>query len=287
MMLSEVVAIVQDSSASIAHVRISYPLNICQEDFMEPGNIAIVGGTGFEQLPPEIFAEPVDVVTAHGVTSLLAISDNYTEPYHLYFLSRHGSDHGLAPHQINYRSNILALRDLGVRYVFATNAVGSLRDDLMPGSLVVLDDFIDFTKQRPTTYFEDRQWSHTDFSEPYSRRLRNLLLQEASGMTTRVHDRGTYVCCDGPRFESPAEVRLFRNWGGDVVGMTGLPEAVFAREAGMEYAALAVVTNFGAGLTDMPVDHMNVVKNMAAALPLLREITLAAAGRLVRLWTSG
>lgn len=251
---------------------------------MEPANIAIVGGTGFETLPPEIFAEPVEVVTGLGRVRVLSVSDNYTEPYKLFFLSRHGEDHSLAPHQINYGANTLALQQLGVRHVFATNAAGSLRTDLPAGTFVVLDDFIDFTKHRSPSLFSDIGWQHTDFTEPYSSPLRNLLLQSAAQLSALVQDGGTYVCCDGPRFESPAEVRLFAQWGGDVVGMTGLPEAIFAREAGMTYAAIAIVTNLGAGLTDDPVEHTKVVQTMGEALPLLREICLQSAQRLVASW---
>ena len=251
---------------------------------MEPGNIAIVGGTGFEELPADIFAESLDIATAHGPARVLSVSDNYTEPYRLYFLPRHGSRHALAPHQINYKANALALRQLGVRFIFATNAVGSLRPDLPVGSFVAVDDFVDFTRHRPITLYDETHWSHTDFSSPYSTLLREMLVDAAQSLSIPIVASGTYICCDGPRFESPAEVRLFRQWGGDIVGMTGLPEVVFAREAGMEYAAIAIVTNLGAGLTASPIDHADVVRNMASALPLLREITMTAARQLVASW---
>lgn len=246
---------------------------------MPRGNIAIIGGTGFETLPPEIFAESVEVTTSYGTTRLLSLSNNYVEPYKLYFLSRHGATHGLAPHQIDYRANIAALAALDVRYLFASNAVGSLRADLAPGTLVLFDDFIDFTRQRPLTYFrEGDPWQHTDFTAPYSPRLREAVLQAASHLEVAVVPSATYLCCDGPRFESPAEVRLFGQWGADVVGMTGLPEAIFAREAGLEYAGLGIVTNLGAGLTPGPVEHTAVVSAMANAINTVRELLLAASG---------
>ena len=246
------------------------------------GHIAIVGGTGFETLPPEIHAENMDLETPHGSARVLSISDNYVEPYKLYFLSRHGLTHGLAPHQINYRANIAALKQLGVRYVFATNAVGSLRLDLPPKTLVLFDDFIDFTRARPITYYgAEDMWAHTDFSAPYSPLLRQAVQATAAEMDIPVRSKGTYVCCDGPRFESPAEVRLFAQWGGDVVGMTGLPEAIFAREAGLEYAALGIVTNLGAGLTEEPVAHEEVTAIMQKCLPQVRELLLNAAGALI------
>ena len=248
---------------------------------MHRSNIAIIGGTGFESLPPEIFAESVEVTTQYGVAHVMSLSNNYVEPYKLYFLSRHGETHGLAPHQIDYRANIAALAALDVRWLLASNAVGSLRTDLPPGTLVLFDDFIDFTRQRPLTYFADAEpWSHTDFTTPYSPALRQAILDAAARLDVPVVPNATYLCCDGPRFESPAEVRLYGRWGADVVGMTGLPEAIFAKEAGMEYAALGIVTNFGAGLTAERVEHEAVVRAMAGAINTVRELLLAAAGTL-------
>jgi 5'-methylthioadenosine phosphorylase len=246
---------------------------------MNSGNIAIIGGTGFEQLPPEIFAEPVDVTTPSGSVRVLSLSNNYTEPGKLFFLSRHGADHSLAPHQIDYRAITTAMIELGVTYILATNAVGSLRLDLPPGSLVLLDDFIDFTRHRAVTFsLTSTGWKHTDFSSPYSPKLRKILLQAASNLDLPMVTTGTYLCCDGPRFETPAEIRMFARWGADVVGMTGLPEAIFAREAGIAYAAVAVVTNYGAGLTSELIDHAQVTAAMATMISQVRELLIVAAG---------
>lgn len=256
----------------------------CTEEsaFMHNGNVAIIGGTGFEQLPPEIFAEPMTVETRFGAARVLSISNNYVEPYKLYFLSRHGETHGTAPHQINYAANIAALVALGVKYVFASNAVGSLRREMPPGTFLVFDDFLDFTRQRELTYSpEPGGWKHTDFSEPYSPLLRDCLIRAAGSLNIPVVSRGTYLCCDGPRFETPAEILLFAQWGADVVGMTGLPEAIFAREAGLEYAGLGIVTNLGAGMTDGVVSHTEVTEAMAERLPLVREWMLQACATLV------
>ena len=249
---------------------------------MKGDNIAIIGGTGFGSLPPEIFADEILIETQFGNVTVLSVSYNYVEPYKLYFLARHGSAHLLAPHQINYRGNIAALQQLEVGSIFASNAVGSLRTDLLPGQLALLTDFIDFTRARPLTYFnEGEQWEHTDFSTPYSIELREALVQAAELGGIELLQQATYLCCDGPRFESPAEVRLFGRWGADVVGMTGLPEAIFAREAGIAYAALAVVTNLGAGLSSSPVDHQEVSRLMQNRLPEVRELLLAASAQLV------
>ncbi len=243
------------------------------------GHIAIVGGTGFEQLPPDIYAEPLEVQTRYGKVPVMSLSDNYVEPYKLYFLARHGAAHGLPPHRIDYRANTAALVELGVGCVLATNAVGALRADLPVGAFVLLDDFIDFTRGRPLTYFDSEEaWCHVDFTCPYSRALRAAVQEAARRLGLPMIEHGTYLCCDGPRFETPAEVRLFARWGADVVGMTGVPEVVFAREAGLEYAALAIVTNHAAGVTEEAVDHLAVVEEMAATLPAIRELMFLAAG---------
>ncbi len=241
-------------------------------------NIAIIGGTGFERLPPEIFAEEISVDTEFGVVPVLSVSNNYVEPYKLFFLSRHGSDHSLAPHQIDYRANIAALLELGVGSIYASNAVGSLRLSLAPGSFVLFDDFIDMTRARELTFvLKGANWKHTDFSMPYDESLRQSLLDVALERGCAVLPQATYLCCDGPRFESPAEIRLYASWGADVVGMTGLPEAIFAREAGMKYAALGIVTNYGAGLTREIVAHEAVSELMVSKLPIVRELLIAAA----------
>lgn len=245
---------------------------------MRPGNIAIIGGTGLSTLPPEIYAEEVPVETESGNVSLFSLSNNYVQPYKLYFLPRHGMHHRLAPHQINYRANILALQKAGVAYAFATNAVGSLRQDLLPGTLLTPDDFIDFTRSRPFTLFtRDDLWQHTDFTEPYSAFLRERIAMVAARMGVAVRTSGTYLCCDGPRYETPAEVRLFAQMGADVVGMTGLPEAVLAREAGIAYASLAIVTNLATGLSPNPVSHDAVTGIMQQQAPIVRELLIRAA----------
>ena len=248
---------------------------------MSGTNVAIIGGTGFESVPPEIFAETVEVTTKAGTVSLLSLSHNYVEPSKIYFLPRHGADHSIAPHQINYAANILALKKLDVGYIFATNAVGSLRRDLPPSSLVLFDDFIDFTSQRPKTLFaQGDAWRHTDFTQPYSPLLRDILLRAAQEANVAIHPKGTYLCVEGPRFESPAEIRAFAQWGADVVGMTGLPEAVFAKEAGIHYAGLGIVTNYAAGMEAEPISHEENSRIMESIVPIARELLLFAASYL-------
>lgn len=244
-------------------------------------NIAIIGGTGLEALPADIFAEALTVETRYGSVPVLSVSNNYTEPHKLYFLSRHGPTHGIAPHLIDYRANTEAMVKLGVKYILASNAVGSLRRDLLPGSLLLFNDFIDFTRVRGVSYFDNSEaWQHIDFSMPYSLAVRTAILECASEMSLPIASSGTYVCVDGPRFETPAEVCLFANWGGDVVGMTGVPEVVFAREAGVEYAAIGIVTNLGAGLTSAPIQHNAVASAVSQVMPTVLELLMRASGHL-------
>ncbi|CCW34247.1 methylthioadenosine phosphorylase [Chthonomonas calidirosea] len=241
------------------------------------GNLAIIGGTGFEKLPPEFFGETISVDVANTEVEVMSIADNYIEPRSIYFLSRHGRGHHLAPHQIDYRANIEALVKLGVKKILATNAVGSLRGDLTPGTLLIPHDFIDFTRKRPLTYFVGSEWRHTDFSEPYSPVIRNALLRAAEELDVPVVSRGIYVAVDGPRFETPAEVRMFALLGGDVVGMTGVQEAILSREAGLEYGTVCLVTNYAAGLSLEPIDHEAVSKMMRDHIPTIREMLFQAA----------
>jgi 5'-methylthioadenosine phosphorylase len=165
------------------------------------------------------------------------------------FLARHGYGHTIAPHEINYRANIWALKELGVQGVFAVATVGGVRADLGPGMLVVPDQIIDYTHSRKSTFFEgsEARVTHIDFTQPYASRLRTMLLQAAAAAGETVIDGATYACSQGPRLETAAEIESIARDGGDLVGMTGMPEASLAREAGLEYAALGVVVNHAAG----------------------------------------
>ncbi len=247
-----------------------------------PQNIAIIGGTGFERLPVDIYSEQLIVSTEFGDVIVQSLSDNYTEPSKLFFLSRHGAAHHIAPHSINHRANITALKQLDVQYIMASNAVGSLCRDWAPGTLVTPHDFIDFGTTSPVTLFGDHSWSHSDFTEPYDHMLRAAIHRSAEELSVSVIPAAVYLCCRGPRFETPAEIRMFKIWGADIIGMTGAPEAIYAREAGMNYAALAVVTNLAAGLTAGPVSHEDVGVVMKQWLPVVRHILIQAASHAVQ-----
>ncbi len=232
----------------------------------------IIGGTGFYDLGDAAASqEATTVETPYGAVcvqpSPLAASE-------VAFIARHGLGHTVPPHRINYRANIAALRELGVTNILASAAVGSLSDRMPPGSLALLTQFLDFTRGRPSTFFdgEDGEVVHVDVSDPYCRHLRAELEKAASRLGEKLHLDATYVCAEGPRFETPAEIRMFRRLGGDVVGMTGVPEVVLAREAGICYASVAIVTNWAAGVSGEGVKHDSVSEFMEAQTPRVRGL---------------
>ena len=225
--------------------------------------IGIIGGSGLEGLYDRQGLREQCVDTRYGQARVYIVTVGGRE---VIFLPRHNKGHDLPPHKINYRANIRALETLGCHNVIATNAVGGLASAMEPGEFVVVDQFLDFTRQRPLTFFdgEDGQVHHVDMTYPYCPRLRNLLTDaaEAEGLGGKVHPAGTYVCCEGPRFETPAEIRMFAQLGADVVGMTGVPEVVLAREAGLCYASVCIITNWAAGLRPSLLAHTEFIKIM-------------------------
>ena len=180
------------------------------------------------------------------------------------FLSRHGRDHATPPHLVNYRANIWAIGELGVRKILATAAVGSLSPDFRLGELVLLDQFLDFTKSRPQTFYEGGQKGvlHVDMTEPYCSAVRQVIFEASEHLGLPVKNGACYVCTEGPRFETPAEIRMFQRLGADLVGMTSVPEVVLARELGMCYASIGMVTNEAAGIATHPLTHAEVMESM-------------------------
>lgn len=177
---------------------------------------------------------------------------------------RHGAGHSIPPHRVNYRANIAALKQVGVTHVLATSAVGSLNKDMRPGHFCLLSDFIDLTCARPFTFYEgdDGRVVHTDMSRPYCEGLRLVLLDAARAGGLRIHEKACYACVEGPRYETPAEVRALGILGADVVGMTNATEAILCREAGLCFGTLALVTNWGAGLSPERLDHEQVTQEV-------------------------
>ncbi len=208
--------------------------------------VAIIAGTAMERIP-SIEMDAVTFPTAYGEASLLR---GRGENNDLLFLPRHGLKHSLPPHKINYRANIQALADLGVRYVLAAYAVGSINRQVPPLGLVAVDDILDFTGGREATFFDggDSGVRHFDMTSPFCPRLREALLEKASRQAMSVRSSGTYVCTNGPRLETPAEIRMFRKLGADVVGMTMLPELILAKERELCFAAVCFSINWAAGM---------------------------------------
>ncbi len=234
---------------------------------MDDVTVGIIGGTGVYDVPGLELEGQLPRSTEYGEVTFNkgTYEASNGASVDVLFLPRHGSDHSIPPHRINYRANIAALASAGAGPILATAAVGSLREDLPPGRLVLLDQFLDFTRSRPSTFFDGiGRVEHTDMTRPYDEGVRCLVTRAARRAGVDLVDRGTYVCTEGPRFETAAEVRMFADLGGDVVGMTNVPEVVLARELGLPYAALALVTNLGAGISDDPLTHEEVLEAMDA-----------------------
>ncbi|MCF8010679.1 MAG: S-methyl-5'-thioadenosine phosphorylase [Clostridiales bacterium] len=235
-------------------------------------SIGIIGGSGVYD--PSILdeVEEREVGTQWGAVKVKIGSYKGKK---IAFMARHGEDHSVPPHLVNYRANIMALKQLGVKSIFATAAVGSLNKGMQPGDFVFIDQFIDFTKSRPQTFVEDGV-VHLDLTEPYCPELRAILGKCARKLDLSYHARGNYVCAEGPRFETPAEVRMFAKLGGDLAGMTSVPEVILAREAQMCYAAIAMVTNFGAGISANKLSHQEVLDIMNENVEKLRSLIMLA-----------
>jgi 5'-methylthioinosine phosphorylase len=214
-------------------------------------DLAVIGGTGLYRLAEIEGARRAEVETPWGAASAPVVTGRLGA-LRIAFLARHGEDHSIAPHRVNYRANLWALHALGARRVVGVNAVGGIRADMGPRALVVPDQIIDYTSGRVSSYSDadGAEVRHIDFSEPYTARLRRDLLDAASRTGVAVVDGGCYGATQGPRLETRAEIARLRRDGCDLVGMTGMPEAALARELDIEYACLAVVANWAAGCGD-------------------------------------
>lgn len=240
--------------------------------------LGIIGGTGVYDLPV-LEHEDEDVVrTEYGAVRIQRATyrsrGGTGRDVSVSFVARHGVGHTLPPHRINYHANVRALKKVGADWVLATTAVGSLLPDIHPGELVLLDQFVDFTRTRQYTYFDGGPEGvrHTDMTYPYNEALRQMILLVARERGIDLRPRGTYFCTEGPRFETAAEVRMFGDLGGDVVGMTNVPEVILANEAGLRYAAVSLVTNHGAGISDAPLTHEEVYEVMEENQATLDEL---------------
>lgn len=241
--------------------------------------IGIIGGSGFYDSSLFSSIKEVKIHTPFGAPSDLISVGEY-KGIGVAFLPRHGKRHTIPPHLINYRANVWAMRDLGVKRILAPSAVGSLREGMKPGDLVIPDQFIDFTKKREYTFYEGAVVGHFSMADPFCQELRHSAIETAKQLGIEHHQAATYVCVEGPRFSTRAESRLFRNWGADIIGMTLVPEVNLAREAGICYATLATVTDYDVW-AERPVTAQEVASTMKSNVEkvksLLKEIIPALA----------
>jgi 5'-methylthioadenosine phosphorylase len=242
----------------------------------------IIGGTGFdislgrdlsrgrESPRPEDKAPATATHQVETPFGPAAVEVSLIAGEQVAFIARHGPQHTIPPHLVNYRANIAALKSLGVTRVLASAAVGSLNPAIQPGEFALPTQFLDFTRGRADTLFAEVR--HVDMTVPYCPQLRAELEQAGRFLGQGLHPSAVYVCTQGPRFETPAEIEMFRRLGGDLVGMTGVPEAPLAREAGLCYAALAVITNWAAGMSQEPLDEDEISARMREHMATVQRI---------------
>jgi len=233
--------------------------------------IAIIGGTGLYD--PHVFSGKEErIMTSYGAIDVVMGS---LDDKKVVFLARHGTNHSVPPHKVNYKANIIGLKGLGVERIIAINSVGSINDKLAPGDLIAPNDFIDLTRGRGSTFFDD-EVVHVDLSNPYCPEVRSALLLAAEDARGKIFDGGVYACTQGPRFETPAEIRMLSTLGSDIVGMTGLPEAVLAREQELCYASICTVTNYAAGISKEKLTASEVKEVVEGGLEDLKKTIIKA-----------
>jgi 5'-methylthioinosine phosphorylase len=240
--------------------------------------LAIIGGTGLEQLEGLSLLQSHAVDTPYGAPSR-PIEEGRLEQARLLFLHRHGSPGAIPPHQVNYRANLWALRELGATHVVAINAVGGISEGMAPGRLVIPDQVIDYTWGREHTIDggESGSLMHIDFTEPYDGALRSLVLEAAVREGIPHAAEGVQGVTQGPRLETAAEIRRLARDGCDVVGMTGMPEASLARELGLAYASVCMVVNAAAGLDDQPLTLEMMRATLRQEASVVRRLLIAIA----------
>ena len=214
--------------------------------------IGIIGGSGLEKL--DILKNPceVDGINLYGSPSSPLICGNL-EGVDIVILSRHGKEHTIPPSKVNNRANILSLKEAGCTHIITTTACGSLRENIMRGDLVIPDQFIDFTRLREITFYEEFEpgnMKHTPMADPFNEQLRTTIIETAKKMNLRIHEKGTLITIEGPRFSTRAESRMFRTWGADIINMSVSPEVILANELDIPYATIAMSTDYDSWKTD-------------------------------------
>ena len=241
---------------------------------MAHADAGVFGGSGLYAFLDDV--EDVEIDTPWGAPSA-PVAIGTVGDLRVAFLPRHGRQHHLAPHEVNYRANLWALRELGVTRILSPFACGSLQRRIHPGDLVVCDQVVDRTHGRDDTFFSSPQVVHVPWAEPYCDQLRAVAVEAARAEGATVHDHGTVVVVQGPRFSTKSESKWFREQGWDVVNMTQFPEAYLARELGMCFAGIALVTDYDAGIDGAPaVSYDEVMRVFEANIGRLRTILVGA-----------
>lgn len=250
--------------------------------------IGIIGGSGLDN--PDILqdAQDLEVDTPYGKPSS-ALKVGKIKDVDVVLLARHGREHTIPPTQVNFRANIQALKDAGCTHIIATTAVGSLREEIDRGHLVILDQFIDFTRHRKITFYDEfppggENAKHTAMADPFSEELRRILIESAKELGIKIHEKGTVITIEGPRFSTRAESKMFSQWGADVINMSVAPECILANEAGIPYAAVAMATDYDCLFEDISAvewaeilkvfgENVNKVTNLIVkAIPEIKKI---------------
>ncbi len=241
--------------------------------------IGIIGGSGLEKL--DILKNPceVDGKNRYGPPSSPLICGNL-EGVDIVILSRHGKEHTIPPSKVNYRANIFSLKEAGCTHIITTTACGSLRENIMRGDLVIPDQFIDFTRHREITFYEEFEpgnMKHTPMADPFNEQLRTTIITTAKKMNLRIHENGTLITIEGPRFSTRAESRMFRTWGADIINMSVSPEVILANELDIPYATIAMSTDYDSWKMDeKPVTWEEVLevfeKNVHNVVNLLLKV---------------
>ena len=239
--------------------------------------IGIIGGSGLYDVDNPSEAEELNILTPWGETSSSILKTNSGEN-EIFFLSRHGKGHLISPSEINYRANIYALKFLGVDWIISVSAVGSLKEDIAPGIIVIPDQFIDFTKNRKSSFFDEGIVAHVSMAKPVSEKLSSQLAASCKELGIDYKFGGTYVCIEGPQFSTLAESNFYRSLDADIIGMTNMPEAKLAREAEICYSTLALSTDYDCWneahesvSVDQVLDTMN--KNINNAKKIIKNTT--------------
>ncbi len=222
--------------------------------------VGIIGGSGLDD--SKLLQDPEEkfIITKYGEPSSHIMCGKLNS-VDVCILARHGRRHLIPPHKVNYRANIQALKELGCTHIIVSSAVGSLREKIRPGDLVFPDQILDFTKSRINSFYDDiGEVKHEPLSEPFSESLRRLLIQTANILEMDNHEKATMVVVEGPRFSTKAESHMFRKLGADIIGMTAMPECVLAREAGIEYATIAMSTDYDCWKDDEEPVTFDMVK---------------------------